>query len=43
MPNVELTILKDKVTVVSYNSVAQKSRIARIGEEKAKYDEGLTR
>ena len=43
MPNVELKILKDKVTVVSYNSVAQKSRNAFICEGKAKYDEGLTR
>ena len=30
MPKFSLTILKDNVTVVSYNPVAQKSKIASI-------------
>ncbi len=43
MPNFPLTILKENVTVVSYNPVAQKSKVASIAAKVEKQESAMSR
>ena len=43
MPNVELTILKENVTVVSYNPVAHKLKVASFAAKVEKQESAMSR